>query len=207
MSATTLRPMSQVEETKVFGIEDGLNGLSLDDSADDFVAGAAKPGRTPCYLISHAACLLHDVPDHPECPARLSSILERLKKERPGQKIHDAELVTRQQLLGFHTEEHITALEMQFEECEQALANGDGDTVIDLDDDTGVTPHTREAALRSCGSVCQAVDVVLGGIASKAFCAVRPPGHHAEPNEVSNRVRVRIRVRVRNEVSNVAPRA
>jgi len=139
---------------------------------------------TPCYLITHEACLLHDVNDHPECPARLASILDLVKKERPGAcELHDAQRVTREQLLRFHTADFIDELDDQFAACEEALASGKGETVIDLDEDTGVTPHTREAALRSCGAVCQAVDVVLAGTASKAFCAVRPPGHHAEPEQ------------------------
>jgi acetoin utilization deacetylase AcuC-like enzyme len=51
-----------------------------------------------------------------------------------------------------------------------------------LDGDTLVSPGSREAALRAAGAVVAAVDAVVGGAASNAFCAVRPPGHHAEPD-------------------------
>jgi acetoin utilization deacetylase AcuC-like enzyme len=50
-----------------------------------------------------------------------------------------------------------------------------------LDSDTRVSPGSGEAALRAAGAICAAVDAVVGGEARNAFCAVRPPGHHAEP--------------------------
>ena len=50
-----------------------------------------------------------------------------------------------------------------------------------IDADTVVSPGSREAALRAAGAVCAAVEAVFDGAARRAFCAVRPPGHHAEP--------------------------
>ncbi len=52
--------------------------------------------------------------------------------------------------------------------------------IVHLDPDTVMSPGSGEAALRAAGAVCAAVDAVIGGQAANAFCAVRPPGHHAE---------------------------
>lgn len=54
---------------------------------------------------------------------------------------------------------------------------------IAIDGDTTVMEGTGEAALRGAGAVCAAVDAVMAGEAANAFCNVRPPGHHAEPDK------------------------
>lgn len=51
-----------------------------------------------------------------------------------------------------------------------------------LDSDTTLSPHSYDAALHAAGAACQAVDDVVSGKIKTAFCAMRPPGHHAEPN-------------------------
>lgn len=53
-----------------------------------------------------------------------------------------------------------------------------------LDGDTTVSPRTWEAALRAAGAACAAADAVVAGNAHNAFCAVRPPGHHAGPSGI-----------------------
>ena len=53
---------------------------------------------------------------------------------------------------------------------------------VALDEDTGMNAHSAEAALRAAGAVCAAVDAVMMGECERAFCAVRPPGHHATPD-------------------------
>ena len=58
--------------------------------------------------------------------------------------------------------------------------------VAEIDPDTSVSRWTFEAAMRAAGAVCQAVDDVMdpNGVTPNAFCAVRPPGHHAGPNGI-----------------------
>src|SRR5262249_11967102 len=70
-----------------------------------------------------------------------------------------------------HTEQYIAALE------ETAPEHG----YFSVDADTVVSPGSWEAALRAAGAACRAGDDVLGGKCERAFCAVRPPGHHAFP--------------------------
>jgi len=87
-------------------------------------------GPTPCYVITHDVCLQHDIPGHPECPERLSSILSRLSSERPDLVVNQASRkASREQLLLFHTEGHIKKLERVFEKVESALESGSGKTV------------------------------------------------------------------------------
>ena len=64
---------------------------------------------------------------------------------------------------------------------DQVIATAPATGRVQLDADTAMNPSTLEAAQRAVGAACAAVDAVMGGDAKTAFCAVRPPGHHAEP--------------------------
>lgn len=121
-------------------------------------------------IWSHPACLAHDPgPGHPERPARLQAVLaaldapplDRLPRfEAPRAslaqlaRVHDAALI--RQVLETDPDEHRW-----------------------LDPDTVLSPGSAEAALRAAGAGCAAVDQVLATGRKRAFCAVRPPGHHA----------------------------
>jgi len=124
---------------------------------------------------SHPDFLAHDTgPGHPECPDRLISIDKILGSDRfsPLQTI-SAPLLDRDaaQIRLIHPQRHIDAV------LDAIPAQG-----IDyLDGDTVVSPGSARAALRAIGAVCDAVDRVCTGQADNAFCALRPPGHHAEP--------------------------
>lgn len=123
--------------------------------------------------ITHPACRLHEMGDeHPESPARLEAIEDQLLASGLEFAIRrlDAPAVTREQLLRVHTPHYVDHL--------FTLAPATG--LHWLDADTAMSPHTLEAALHAAGAVVYAVDLVLGGGADCAFCAVRPPGHHAE---------------------------
>jgi acetoin utilization deacetylase AcuC-like enzyme len=120
-------------------------------------------------VYTHPACLLHDAgPDHPERPARLQAVLDALRshfddldwREAPGAKLGDLERV--------HEPEHIRDI----------LDAGFGGR-RQLDPDTAMVPESRAAALRAAGAGVAAVDAVMNGDDPTAFCAVRPPGHHA----------------------------
>jgi len=123
--------------------------------------------------ITHPACRLHEMGEgHPEAPARLAAIEDQLLAS--GMELalrrYDAPAVTREQLQRVHDPHYLERL--------FALAPAAG--LHWLDADTAMNPHTLEAARRAAGAVVAAVDLVLGGEAVCAFCAVRPPGHHAE---------------------------
>ncbi len=125
-------------------------------------------------LYTHPACAEHDMgPMHPESPARLRAILEALnagefdaldRREAPAAEID--------QIARVHPRNY----------AERILAAIPESGLVQLDPDTAICPASGEAALRAAGAVCAAVDDVMAGDAVNAFCAVRPPGHHAEPS-------------------------
>lgn len=124
-------------------------------------------------LFSHKACLEHDPGrHHPEAPERLRAVLAALdgpdfarleRREAPAAGIAD--------LLRVHPRSHIDRVFSAVPKSGQAA----------LDADTILSPHSATAALHAAGAVTAAVDAVIAGAADNAFCAVRPPGHHAEP--------------------------
>ncbi|MBX3453196.1 histone deacetylase family protein [Ferrovibrio sp.] len=130
-------------------------------------------------LYSHSACLRHDTGDgHPECPERLQAVLARLETEEfmwlDRREAPEAGL---DQIARVHPEAHIQHILGSIPE------SGRGRSLSYIDGDTVVSPGSREAALRAAGAVCAAVDAVMAGEVRNAFCAVRPPGHHAEPEQ------------------------
>ena len=124
-------------------------------------------------LYSHQACIGHDTGSmHPESPARLKAILAALEAEEFGAlERREAPPATVEQIARVHPRGFVEAVLAAIPE------NG----LSGLDADTIVSPGSGEAALRAAGAVCAAVDAVMAGEADNAFCAVRPPGHHAEP--------------------------
>lgn len=127
----------------------------------------------PVAWITHPACLLHEMgPYHPESPERLQAIEDRLLVAglSPLFLRLDAPRAERAALAQVHSEALIG----------RVLDARPGDGYVQLDPDTAMNAHTAEAALRAAGAAVLAVDTVLADRAELAFCAVRPPGHHAE---------------------------
>jgi len=122
-------------------------------------------------LYTHPACLLHDPgPGHAERPARLHAVLQALDRDRFAALDRiEAPQALREQLQRVHSAAHIREI----------LLGAPADDMLALDPDTVMGPGSTEAALRAAGAMVAAVDAVLGGSARRAFCAVRPPGHHA----------------------------
>lgn len=122
-------------------------------------------------LYTHPACLLHDPgPGHVERPARLRAVLQALDHDRHAALDRiEAPRATREQLLRVHSVEHI----------ERILASEPLEGAFRLDEDTLMSVGSIEAALRAAGATVAAVDAVMSGATAHAFCAVRPPGHHA----------------------------
>jgi acetoin utilization deacetylase AcuC-like enzyme len=122
-------------------------------------------------IHTHPACLGHDPgPGHPERPDRLRAVLDALHVAFPAAALdwHQAPRASRDQLLRVHTEGLLATV------LETSVA-----APTALDADTWLSPGSAEAALRAAGAAVAAVDAVFGGEAARAFCAVRPPGHHA----------------------------
>lgn len=120
-------------------------------------------------LLTHADCLGHVTPQgHPERVARLEHILHALEPLELNRVT--APLAADDDLLRVHPESHIR--EIRRTRPAEGFAQIDGDTFM--------SPGSVDAAYRAAGAVVRAVDMVLGGEAPNAFCAIRPPGHHAE---------------------------
>jgi len=123
-------------------------------------------------LYTHPICQEHDMGSwHPEAPARLKAILEKLGKDE------FAALERREAPLG--TVEDIERVHAAYY-AENIFENVPKSGHVHLDADTAMCPASGEAALRAVGALCAAVGSVLKDEAKNAFCAVRPPGHHAE---------------------------
>lgn len=126
-------------------------------------------------LYTHSACLEHDPgDDHPESPARLCAVLQALD-DPPFASIErvEAPRATREQLERVHGSEYVDYI----------FASAPSRGQVRLDPDTVMSPGSLEAALRAAGAACAAADAVLARATRRAFCAVRPPGHHATRNE------------------------
>ena len=124
-------------------------------------------------LYTHPACLEHDAGGgHPERPARLQAVLSALDGEAfTGLERRQAPRAEREQIARVHPRSYVDGI------LEAIPSHG----YYGIDMDTVVSPGSGEAALRAAGALCAAVDAVMAGEADNAFCAVRPPGHHAEP--------------------------
>ena len=126
----------------------------------------------PTALFTHAACFDHDPGRfHPENPARLKAVLNGLEAE-------EFSLLQRREAPRAEIEWIVRAHGSGFVDRMLAAVPKSGHAA--LDGDTIISPGSGEAALRAAGAVCAAVDAVMTGEARNAFCAVRPPGHHAE---------------------------
>jgi acetoin utilization deacetylase AcuC-like enzyme len=122
--------------------------------------------------LSHPSFLRHDMGDgHPECARRLSAVADRLLATGLLDLMDciEAPAATSAQILRAHTGRHFAEL--------QALAPANG--LIPVDPDTAMNPHTLTAALHAAGAAVRATELVVAGSHRRAFCAVRPPGHHA----------------------------
>ncbi len=123
--------------------------------------------------ITHPDCLKHEMGAcHPECPQRLAAIEHQLQVTGllPQLLRYDAPLAHTAQLARVHTERYIAGIKSA------APASG----LVALDGDTAMNPFTLDAALHAAGAVVLATDLVMNRDVNNAFCAVRPPGHHAE---------------------------
>jgi acetoin utilization deacetylase AcuC-like enzyme len=125
-------------------------------------------------LFSHRECTRHEMGSwHPECPERLAAIQDHLiAMGIDPHLVHlEAPLATPAAVRRAHAPDYLDQLQARIPE----------QGYVALDPDTRMNPATWRAALRAAGAVVEATDAVLDGRLRNAFCAVRPPGHHARP--------------------------
>ncbi len=125
-------------------------------------------------FMTHTECLFHDTgTGHPERPDRLRAVFHAIDETGyPDLLRREAPLATNAQLALAHSDAYVQKL----------VAAIPASGRRNLDPDTVVSPGSAEAVRRAAGAVVAAVDAVFAGDADNAFCAVRPPGHHAEPD-------------------------
>ncbi len=124
-------------------------------------------------FISHPDCELHDMgTGHPESPLRIDAISKAVKASANNDKITflEAPLVSKDHLYRVHDKDYVDTV----------FENAPYEGIIRLDPDTSMNPHSLNAARRAAGAVIHAVDLVVATSSERAFCCVRPPGHHAE---------------------------
>ncbi|MBC8119274.1 MAG: histone deacetylase family protein, partial [Burkholderiaceae bacterium] len=123
-------------------------------------------------FFTHRACSLHEMGSwHPECPERLAAIQDHLISTgiAPHLVYYDAPLASIETLQRAHSSAYV----------ERLKSSVPTEGYRPLDPDTSMNPHTWQAALRAAGAVVEATDRVVSAEIANAFCAVRPPGHHA----------------------------
>ena len=131
--------------------------------------------------FTHRDCWKHEMgAGHPECPERLDAIEDRLlisglglaldRREAPLASLGDIELA--------HGRLHVAALRGLSDGLKDEIKAG-GPSHAQVDPDTSINVNTWDAALRAAGAALAATDAVIAGELENAFCAIRPPGHHA----------------------------
>ena len=135
-------------------------------------------------IFTHPACLLHHNapydgtgrPAHPECPERLQAVLRILRQPGFANLLWREALALRPDAFdGVHAQDYVR----------HVLSHVPENGLFSLDPETSLAPGSDQAALHAAGAVINAIDAVMRGDAINAFCAVRPPGHHAAPRNSS----------------------
>ena len=135
--------------------------------------------------FTHKNCWRHEMGNgHPECPQRLDAIEDRLlitgldqaleRREATAASMADMELA--------HGRMHLASLRGLSDGLRDDIAAG-GPTHAQLDPDTSINIHSWDAIQMAAGAAIDATDAIMAGEMVNAFCAVRPPGHHATRNQ------------------------
>ena len=135
--------------------------------------------------FTHRDCWKHEMgPGHPECPERLDAIEDRLLVSGVFDALerYDAPQAAAADLELAHDRMHVAVMRGYSELLAEDVLAG-GPEFSQIDPDTSINVHTWNAALRSAGAGMAATDAVMAGEIENAFCAVRPPGHHATRNQ------------------------
>lgn len=127
----------------------------------------------PVTVLSHPACNRHNIgADHPENPARLHAISDQILSSGLEYVIHqrDAKVAEVEHIALAHDRAYIQSV----------ISKSPTQGHVWLDDDTAIMNKSLEAAMYAAGAAIMAVDLVMQGQDQQVFCAIRPPGHHAE---------------------------
>lgn len=125
------------------------------------------------HILTHPDMLKHDMGNfHPEQPARLRRIIDMLQDEFDDCPFHDTiPPIDKDTVLAIHDAEYV-----------DTLLDPNHAFPVSIDGDTVLTEHTANAALTAAGCAVKGVNLIASGETNTAFCAIRPPGHHAEYN-------------------------
>ena len=127
------------------------------------------------HILTHELFTSHEVQSgHPERPERITHVMAYLRDQGilDAHTLHTPTAAPPEAILRAHPQTHLAFLE--------SMSPSGG--VIPVDPDTWMGPHSLAAAITAAGALCDAVDLVSRQAGGRAFCAVRPPGHHAERN-------------------------
>lgn len=123
-------------------------------------------------VYTHPDCLQHDPGSgHPECPARLHAVIQAVHNALPMLEWQHSQQAERYQLALAHDHDLI-----------EKILDTEIPESFHIDIDTIMSPASKSAALHAAGAGIAAADAVMRGDIKQAFCAVRPPGHHATRN-------------------------
>lgn len=139
-------------------------------------SNGAPSGKVKGAYLSHPSSLLHDMGEgHPERPDRVTAVYDALAAAGLMDRLRqiEAPAATDDQILRVHSEAHLQRL----------VQASPQEGVVQLDADTAMNEHSLSAARHAAGALVRAVETVVHGEADRAFCNVRPPGHHAEARQ------------------------
>ena len=189
-------PKVEVPETGASETSAAADNSTTAVVATTTTTSATTAAVADVFVFHHPECYEHHISSHPEQPDRVESILATLRHHFPAAWFKEAPMATDEQILLFHTPEHLAMIKRLCNKAEK----GPPYELMSIDGDTTVMRKTRNAMYRAAGSIIAAVDAVYapttrtttstsstsddttGGTARSAFCCVRPPGHHAERN-------------------------
>lgn len=179
-------PELNITEEKSINEELSTNAVSvINEEPLKLVSNYIRKDGLVIYY--HPFCELHDIPDHPEQPNRVTYILNKLKASFDSSIFKESTLIKDEFILLFHTNKLLSLFVGIARQCETLRANNKY-AYKKIDSDTVLMWHTREAAYAAAGAVINAIDDIFSyqelnpnsNQLLTAFCCVRPPGHHAE---------------------------
>ena len=150
-------------------------------SLDGATPGMSGPREKPTALLADPLYRQHDTGlDHPEQPGRFDAVVEALERSglMPGLPRIDPRPATEDELALCHGRGYIEMVHLEIRSGPHEFSTWELST-----GDTVVSPRSWDVALNAAGGILNAVDAVVAGAAQNAFCVVRPPGHHARPDQ------------------------
>ena len=136
----------------------------------------------------HPNCVKHYIPDHPEEPGRVKSILEKLRKHFPEEAFRKCNSAKDEQILLFHDTNIVSQVKKLSNSSIQHFQHKHEEKYCRIDMDTVIMHHSKDSIYYATGSILTAIDHAFDPSLNAsqrihtAYCVVRPPGHHASPD-------------------------